>query len=203
MCLRETRHKHAQIPRTCACAATAVFTAGSLARSWAFGLALLLVWVRHLCFLHVQQHQHFGPYEVSAVGQWKPISCGEPTSIQGSAEDNKGLFFPGIAASECRTGYRMSADTVKFTLSLSVVLVLVYGLTDGYIISLGSKRFPCRQSHLDGWVRRPVLKSLQLQYRDDSICSVQVELLYVLLRLWCRFRLQPGPKTSYQCEEAS
>ena len=45
----------------------------------------------------------------------------------------------------------MSADTVKFALSLSVVLVLVYGLTDGYIITVGSKRFPVGSpSWMDG-----------------------------------------------------
>ena len=31
--------------------------------------------------------------EVNAVGQWKPISCGEPTFVQGSVVDNKEFVF--------------------------------------------------------------------------------------------------------------
>ena len=127
--------------------------------------------------------------EVNAVGQWEPISCGEPTSVQGSVVDNKEFVFHVIAASECRTGCMMSADTVKFALSLSVVLVLVYGITDGYIITVGSKRFLVGSP---SWMDGP--KTSVEESPVDSICSVQVKLICVLLRLWCHFRLQPGAR---------
>ena len=65
--------------------------------------------------------------EVNAVVQWKPISCGE-------ADGRHDVC-----------GYS------DFALSLSVVLVLVYGLTDGYIITVGSKRLPVGSpSWMDG-----------------------------------------------------
>eukprot|EP00450_Noctiluca_scintillans_P001620 CAMPEP_0194485878 /NCGR_PEP_ID=MMETSP0253-20130528/6727_1 /TAXON_ID=2966 /ORGANISM="Noctiluca scintillans" /LENGTH=1972 /DNA_ID=CAMNT_0039325899 /DNA_START=10 /DNA_END=5925 /DNA_ORIENTATION=+ len=56
--------------------------------------------------------------EVNAVGECKPISCGEPTFVQNSVVDNKEYVFPEIAAYECQTGYTttgLASGSTTFT----------------------------------------------------------------------------------------
>ena len=58
---------------------------------------------------------------------------------------------------------------------------------DRAAFSLHESRQMCLQFQLERFMRRPAL-----QCRERLFCSVQVEFLFVLLRLWRPLRLQPG-----------
>ena len=127
--------------------------------------------------------------EVNAVGQWKPISCGEPTSVQDSVVDNREFVVHGIAASECRTGCMMSADTVILRFRSpwfwSSCMVSQTDTSSLLVPNAFLSAVPA------GWmVRRPVLKSLQLQYRE------RLHLLSTSRVILCFVVTFQGPKTS-------
>ena len=136
-------------------------------------------------FVHVPGTQMV-VIEVSAVGQWKPITCGEQTFVQSSVGDNKEFVFPGIAASEGQTGYMMCADAAKFALSLSVILVFVCGSPEETAVPVG-------------WmVRRPVLKTHQFQCRERHRLLWSTKSLF-FLRLLCTCNIMAIRHRSYIC----